>query len=400
MSIEEVQPGAVIGASVLHPARPELELLSPGVSLEGRMIARLRKLGVTELWVHHDATADLDTILNPRLSEKRLAVYARMKSDFADMSNQTISLSQVHEYRQSIMDLICELISSQAVAGLTDQLFSRQGRLFSHCANVAYLSLLMGLELKPYIIKLRTKLDAEHARDITNLGLGAMMHDLGKVTLPHENRDSHEIHREPGKPAPDGYDQHPLNGYNLLRGTRAPASATQVILNHHQRFDGRGWPDMEAATDNRRSGPQRGGEIHIFTRIVTVANVLDNLLVDAEGKRRPPVQALHTLAGPAYDGWFDPVVRQTMLRHLPPFPVGSLLRLSDGRPAVVIAPSVIQPCRPMVRLLDEAQRNAEGKYPTLNLRDHPAVQVAECAGVNVQPWLFEVPARHAEAGAA
>jgi hypothetical protein len=157
-SLDDVRAGMVVGAVILHPRRPETQLLEPGVTLDGAMLARLRELGVTEVWVHHDALADLDHLVAPRLSEARQAVYRRIRADFAEMSARTVTVAQMQTYRQSMMRLVCELISSRRIAGLTGQLFSQRGSLFSHGANVAYLAMLAGLELEPYIVAERRRL--------------------------------------------------------------------------------------------------------------------------------------------------------------------------------------------------------------------------------------------------
>jgi HD-GYP domain-containing protein (c-di-GMP phosphodiesterase class II) len=405
--LDNAQPGMKIAGVVLHPRRPELELLSPGATLDASILARLRRLGVAEIWIQNDATADLDGLLNPRLSAVRREIYARIKQDFARLEQATISTAQVQSYRKTVMELVCEIISNRRLAGLTEQLFSDKSGLFTHCANVAFLAALAGLELETYIVSERRTLTVEHARDLPTLGLGGLLHDIGKTALPASLRECHEAHarlapppdsRSPESPPSDAlaeYRRHALIGYIMLRGSRAPASATQAVLNHHQRFDGTGWPDMAEATHNRRQGAQAGRQIHVFSRIVNAANVLDNLLRDAQGARRPPVAALHDFASPRFDGWFDPVVRRVMLHRIPPFQVGSLVTLSDGRDAAVVAPCIRQPCRPMVRLLSESARGRDGHYPTLNLEDRPELRIVRWAGTPVEPWLFTLPGKTA-----
>lgn len=128
--------------------------------------------------------------------------------------------------------------------------------------------------------------------------------------------------------------------------------------------------------------------------------MLDNLLSGADGIQRPPVAALHDFAGAQFDGWFDPVVRLAVLRRIPPFAIGSQVRLSDGQSAVVIAPNLRQPCQPTVRLLDRSPRPSELPHTTLNLEDHRGLHITAYAGVDVEKWLFELPAETASRRAA
>jgi hypothetical protein len=193
-------------------------------------------------------------------------------------------------------------------------------------------------------------------------------------------------------PGPAEYDAHTLAGRELLENANALARVTHTVLNHHQRFDGGGWPDMTRLTAGRATGPLRGKRIHIYARVVSAANVLDNLLRDAEG-RRPPAAALHDFASPRFDGWFDPVIRRAVLLRVPPFAVGTDVRLSDGRRAVVVAPSTVphEPCRPVVRILSGARRPQDAD--TQNLAEAPGVFITHALGVEVAPYLYSAPAR-------
>ena len=396
-TLDDVEPGMKAAVVVLHPRRPEMELLAAGTVLDQPMLRRLRQLGVTELWIHHDALADLDAQISPRLTQLRREVYARIKQDFSTLSASTVTTAQVQAYRQTIVALVMELLGNLKVAGLTDTLFTGAESLFSHCSNVAYLATLIGLELQTYIISERKRLNYDHARDLTALGLGAMMHDLGKAASPADLRTMHEIHfhRTTQTVNPDilkAYRAHALAGFRMLSNSHAPASARQVVLNHHQRFDGQGWPDLRELTQKRRIGPQVGRDIHIFGRIVAAANVLESLMRDAQGRRRPPVAALYDFQSDHFDGWFDPVIRAAMLRKLPPFALGTKVTLSDGRVGAVIAPNLHQPCRPTVRILENpSRRQGDDKPVTVALGPRGPLHIVQAAGVNVQRYLFELP---------
>lgn len=394
-NIDEVEPGMVLGAAVVNPQSPDVELLKPGVSISAAVIKRLRSMGVMQLWVDDDITRDLDAAVASGLSGSRLAVYTQMRDDFARMSRQTITAGQVQQYRQSLMDMVCQLMSSKQYAGLTDQLFAAKGDHFSHGANVAYLALMAGLELENYIIRERPRLSRQYAGDLVNLGVGGMLHDIGKSVLSEAVRDHHEVAAGADEAWPVNYDTHTIVGFRLLRESRAPASATQAVLNHHQRYDGTGWPDLSQVVGDRLNGNVRGRNIHVFTRIVAAANVLDNLLRDAEGNQRPPVIALHEFASPRFEGWLDPVVRQTMLRVIPPYGIGTRVGLSDGRSAVVVAPNRDAPCRPLVRLLGEPT-GSDGQPAALDLAQCPELRITTYLGRNVEAYAYDVPPVPAE----
>jgi hypothetical protein len=253
------------------------------------------------------------------------------------------------------------------------------------------------MDLLDYISRQRERLALEHARDLTALGLGAMLHDIGKVECGDGTGVYHEVApklKGRGQSVePIKYDQHTLAGWRMLRDLRLPASASQCILHHHQRFSGGGWPPVSAISGKNHEGPQADQDIHVFTRIVSAANVLDNLMCGEGDSRRPPVMALHEFASHRFDGWFDPVIRRTILRRVPPFGVGSAVTLSDGRKAVVTAPNPKDPCRPAARTLDGSplsRRFTQHK----SARDQflPAtMRIVMHAGVEVERWLYDLP---------
>lgn len=384
----------MVGASITHPDSPATELLKAGVTLDAPMIARLAGLGVQEIWVEDDATADLDAGVSTQLSQAKLEMFTQFKQDLRTISRRTVSTAQIAKYRQSVVSLACLLVGNGKYAGLTDSLFGAGG-IVGHATNVAYLSILVGLELEPYIIRERPRLAAGHAKDVGVLGLAGMLHDIGKTRLAKPEASAHhEVHGMGAEPPPEGYDEHTIHGYQLLRESRAPASVTTTVLNHHQRFDGRGWPDLAKVTKGRRHGTQADRQIHIFTRIVSAANVLDNLMRAADGSRLPPVAALHAFASDRFEGWFDPVVRRATLRRVPPFAIGTLVGLSDGRRAVVIRPNLQEPCRPLVRPLESERRANAPPPPPLNLEECRDLTICHYLGVDVQRWNYslETPA--------
>lgn len=400
--IDDIKAGMTVVASVMHPDRPETELINPGVELDARMLSRLKDLGVDRVWIDHDAAQDLDKQVKLGPSPAHQAVYEKLKASIRDNSARTISAGTMLAYRQAVSNLVCELMGSPALATLAERMsHCNEGDLFRHGANVAYLSVLIGLQMETYIVKQRSKLATEHAKDLTALGIGAMLHDIGKLGEPSaEARDLNALsaHRrqhamdpndvpavESFKPVLRDYQNHPAIGYRLLEAANAPASARQVVLTHHQHWDGDGFPEMEHVTRGRKQGTQSGEQIHIFSRIVCAADLLDHLLSEADAAGRPAIAALSAFNDRAFENWMDPVIRDAVLRTVPPFPVASHVRLSDGRAAVVIAPNPTQPCLPTLRLLDDTGGAAA---EPLALAEHRDLAITHLTGEPVGEHIF------------
>lgn len=124
----------------------------------------------------------------------------------------------------------------------------------------------------------------ESSRDV--LRMAAMLHDAGKVAI------SDTVLKKPGKLTPEEYDQmktHSLEGARIFldRQSEFDEAAFDVSLNHHERWDGAGYPGhVDVATGKPlegKAGPgggalgKRGEEIPLFGRIVAIADVFDAL---------------------------------------------------------------------------------------------------------------------------
>lgn len=389
--ISEVAPGSVLGSIVSDPRKPDHDLLRPGVTLDRDLLAGLKQRGVSQLWIEDNLTKDLDAAVAPGLTASRLATYTQLRDTLSACARRSVSCADMQGYRQAIMGMVLESIASSQYASLTDALFGAGGQA-SHGTNVAYLSLLCGLHIEAYVIREQPRLPVKDAREMSSLGLAGLLHDIGKTKLLPKVSAFHDLHaKENGGDAdrPDGYTDHGPLGHAMLECSRAPARVAYTMLHHHQRFDGQGWPAMPRRDDEKTRQPLSGRRIHIFARIVAAANVLDNLMRDAEGARRPPVMALHAFASSRFDGWFDPVVRAAMLARIPPFAIGTQVTLSNGRKGVVIRPNLASPCRPEVRLipLDDA-----AAPETIALDATRDIIITHALGVDVAASLYDLPA--------
>lgn len=383
LDVKSLRDGYVIAGPVRHPARPEVELLRPGVALEPRMIAELARLGVPSAWVHWPSLDFLDARLARGAESLRTDVLVALRQDFEKAQSLTVGPGQYLRYRRLIARLILELAGAEhgGAGACSADLFGHGREGFAHAANVAYLALTLGLRLEDYIVRQRRSAAREQARDLTNLGVGAMLHDIGK--LEEDAGDQHEPLDSAPTPA---YQKHCVAGYRMLRGRIAPTART-AVLHHHQRYDGRGFPAVTHMVEGRRgSRPLHGCRIHVFARIVHACDLFDHLGRDANGRPRPMVAALHDVLRPDILCRLDPHVVRALLVHVPPFGLGADLTLSDGSRVAVVGLNRARPCRPIVRVLDEGARAVD-----VDLARREDLHVARCLGVDVTPWLFDLP---------
>jgi response regulator RpfG family c-di-GMP phosphodiesterase len=98
---------------------------------------------------------------------------------------------------------------------------------------------------------------------VEGLGLGAQLHDIGKICVPAE------ILSKPGRLSKAEFDiikTHPQVGYDVVKDVAFPWPVAQMILQHHERLDGSGYP-----------GGLKGDEIILEARIIAVADVVESM---------------------------------------------------------------------------------------------------------------------------
>lgn len=166
------------------------------------------------------------------------------------------------------------------------------------------------------------------------IALGGLVHDIGKMCVRKE------VLQKPDKLTSGEMThmrEHVALGAGLIKEGQLPAEAMAVLLEHHERFDGNGYPHQLP-----------GAEISLAGRISAIADVYDAISSDRwYHKGLPPAAAIRKI-----HEWskyhFDPVVTAHFIRSVGIYPVGSLVRLSNKRLAVVVEHKQSSPLFPRV----------------------------------------------------
>jgi HD-GYP domain-containing protein (c-di-GMP phosphodiesterase class II) len=382
----QLQPGMVLAQPVIHPASREIILLQAGFALDRDTINRLKDFNLTHLWVRFPDLEELHTVPNERICRGHTVLYEAINTSIENLEPRIAVRTNLHRIKRAIGQMMTEILISPNHAVITHQLSSCGPHLAGHLANTCYLSLLVGAHMSGYLQSERSTLPPKVAENTSQLGLGALLHDVGKLNMLEDLQRKTIIDAEADWPE---YRAHVRAGYELVHD-QVSVLAANVVLNHHQRFDGKGFPLREDRNGRQPPAPLKGQEIHIFSRILAVVDAFDHLLCP-QGQAVPTIVAISQLKSEKYQGWFDPVVTETLLRLVPPFMVGSLLTLSDGTEAVVVDNHPEAPCKPSVKLLSGplCDTNTRVRGRTLDLRMCREPSIAAVNGFDVEPYLFK-----------
>ncbi|MEB0137780.1 MULTISPECIES: HD-GYP domain-containing protein [unclassified Undibacterium] len=197
-----------------------------------------------------------------------------------------------------------------------------------HAINVTVISLLLGKTL------------GLSKSEMFDLGIGAMLHDIGKIDLPDRLRWFDEHFSSAEKQL---YRTHVVQGVNLARKMQLPPNVVLLIAQHHEHVDASGYP---AGVSGEKMVP--------LSRIVSLVNHYDNLCNPTNPALAvTPHEALAQIFA-QHKTRFDLPMLTAFIRMMGVYPPGSLVQLTDERYAMVMSVNATRPLKPVVIVHDPA----------------------------------------------
>ncbi len=198
--------------------------------------------------------------------------------------------------------------------------------VYFHSLNVSVLSLMLSKA---------AELDAEAMHQV---GLGAILHDMGKAEIPYKVIAKTEPLT---KPEQHLLEMHCEFGVKLANKMGLSKDVFSIIMQHHECMDGSGYP-------NKLCGEQ----IALSARVVAVVNAYDNLCNPVNiANAVTPSEALAQLFA-FKRGKFDDRLLKLFIKRLGIYPPGSLVQLSNEMLGLVVSVNSQQPLKPNVLVYD------------------------------------------------
>ncbi|MHB8124094.1 MAG: HD domain-containing phosphohydrolase [Desulfitobacteriaceae bacterium] len=212
---------------------------------------------------------------------------------------------------------------------------------YIHSVNVCLISTLIGLKLS---------FDKD---SLKLLALLALFHDIGKLQIPLE------ILNKPAALSEEEYvliKLHPINGVNMLKELFISTEAVMVIGQHHERWNGSGYPLGIS-----------GNDIYLNAQIIAVADVFDALIADRPYRKGFPLYYAFEMIIAGTSSEYSPKVVDAFRESIVLYPHNSLVKLNSGESGIVISVPENYPSRPVVKVLFDREGKYFEKSWTINL---------------------------------
>jgi HD-GYP domain-containing protein (c-di-GMP phosphodiesterase class II) len=198
-------------------------------------------------------------------------------------------------------------------------------RLFQHSFNTAILAAVLAKE------------SGQSEENCRLVALGMMFHDCGQLFLPRE------VFEKQGKLTEEELKiarRHPQVGYqHVFDNGILPPAAANIVLQHHERPDGAGYPQSLSAD-----------QIEPLARIAGVVETFDAMTsLRAYARAAAPDEAMKTILGQVGKA-FDKQIALFLTKHIALYPTGTAVRFNTGESGIVVSLPQSNPNRPVVRL--------------------------------------------------
>jgi putative nucleotidyltransferase with HDIG domain len=365
-----------------------LNIKSEGYISSDKSITQLRKANITQLVIvpaKQKQTVNVEKIF-AEINTKKPAVIKKTPSEIIGLSldsemkkasnlyknakllqekilgqikqKKSFEMSEVQETTNAIVDSI---FRNQDALTCMSRFQTKDSYLVEHSLNV---SILMSVFAKHLGFDKRL---------IQELALGAFLHDIGKILLPSDilnkltplNSKEENIIRS-----------HVALGLKILEDSPSVSHmAMKMILEHHERVDGSGYPKK-----------LKGDEISKYGRMIAIIDSYDAMTCDRAYKKSVyPINAFKTLI--AAPECYDEELVEHFIQFMGVYPVGTLVKLNSGKLGLISRLNKQKPLHPYVRVFYNVRMNQAIPIQEINLSGSKYKDQIDCC---IRPEEFNL----------
>ena len=344
ISVNDLKKDMILARTIVNAKR--IVILSENTVLNNAAITRLKFAKIPVVYIKDEAELREDTSNVISRSNIFIKQYQNVVGTAKSIFEETNKSGKVPVKETEDM-VKGNLMPMSRRSGAIDYLHE-----LNHLANDVYnhslrVSILAG------VIAKWMGIDRETTKDIVMAGF---LHDIGKTKFEQRLLEKY-IPSLKGEDF-ETYIKHTVDGHHILSNMTGLTDGIRLAaLQHHERMDGTGFPFNS-----------RGDDIHLYARIIAVADLYDNITTEREGYiRLTPFNAIAEISKQMYTG-LDPAVCVPVINHIKNAFLGSRVLLSNRAEGTIAAYPHGITSLPIIALQDEE---------LLDLNDSPSISIIE-----------------------
>lgn len=346
LEIHKLKPGMILAKDIYDH---EKLLLAKGTVFKPYYIDKLKARGITKVSVHV-GKGFYDEILSNPMQKFYAESYEAVGALIDQLKKgEPVSIIQILPLVQQMMENV--FVNGDSMLLLTG-FRGEYDYYYAHSLDVCIYSLITAKALN---------LDYDEA---AILGMGALLHDVGKVKVPDR------ILFKQGSLTVAEFEEvkkHSRDGYEIVSQIYGlDPKVAEIVLRHHERCDGSGYPD------NLKSDA-----LDTLTKLVSIADIYDALTSDrVYNKKILPHEAAEYLICIS-GSLIDSDLTKIFLQNVAIYPQGCQVLLNTNEVAIVLDSNPAMPLRPLLKIITDKDRNPLLIPVECALQSHPTVLIAQ-----------------------
>lgn len=343
VAIDNIEPGMITARHVFPPGEVGgVPLLAGAVTITEAILKRLRRSGITIVMIDDELSEGIE-IVQPIDDTTRNQAIVVLKDTFqslGDTGDGRISHAQMQDVQSVIAKILTEVSSRKNLLVCLSDLNLYGGDQMSRALNTC----IVGTAIARQFFKSHGWKDFRGQRRedglddrMVKLGVGLLLQDIGMMCVPESIRSKHGMITAEERAI---MQQHPLLGIDLMDAGELSPLTKVAIAQHHERFDGSGYPRGLS-----------GDDLHDHGQVAAIAEAYVSLCdtQSTEGTAFAPHQA-HQLIKQSRGRLFRPEIVDAFLASVAPYGAGTTVQLNDGRYGVIVGNHADAPTQPVVRV--------------------------------------------------
>ena len=302
-------------------------MLNTGIENLHKYKTKLLASGIYHIYVEDEYSFDININEAIKESTRREGEKIILKT-FNKVKQGSMDIN-VEEVDHIVEDIISDFINQEDILHNLVSLKNTSDYTFEHSLNVGVLCVVFG------------KFLGYSQRELYNIGMGGILHDIGKMLVPEE------ILNKPSGLCDYEYEvikNHPELGFQYLQQIEVISPLSRIVVRaHHERVDGSGYPRG-----------LKGDQIHEFAKIAAIADVFDALTSERIYRNRWATHKATEYILSKTDSFFDYELVRKLLPKIAAYPNGIEVILSNGAKGIVKSQNKDFPTRPIIRIFEDA----------------------------------------------